>query len=74
MIKIEIYFLLIFLFNIYHVQKKKKNLSIFKRKNLETQMIEVYNEAWKNLKEEMLFLQVENLMKQNFIPTINLGI
>ena len=44
---LRIIFLFILLFLATGCSKKDENLSILKEKNLETQMIEVYNQAYK---------------------------
>ena len=57
--------LLIILF-ILSCSKKEEIVKILEEKNLETQMIEVYNEAMEELKEGMLYMLEKNLVKQNF--------
>ena len=44
--KFNLFYLLIIFFIYFHVQKKMKKYHLLKEKNLETQMIEVYNQAY----------------------------
>ena len=46
--------------------KKEEKTTILKQKNLETQMIEVYNEAMREFEKGMLFMLEKNLVKQNY--------
>jgi outer membrane protein assembly factor BamD len=54
------YFALLFLF------KKEIEKSTINEENLESQMIEAYQEGLKNLEAGDVFLQQKNLMKQKF--------
>ena len=57
--------LFINIFLIFSCSKKDDNVTVLKEKNLEAQMIEVYNQGMKNLRGVMLFMPVRNLMKRN---------
>ena len=52
--------------------KKEEKKTILKQKNLETQMIEVYNDAMKNLRKGMLFM-LKKIRSRIIISTINLA-
>ena len=45
---------------------KDEKISVVKEKNIETQMIEAFEEGYKELENETFYLLRKNLMKLNF--------
>ena len=71
-LKFKYVFLLIFIL-IFSCSKKEKDVSILKEKNLETQMIEIYNEAMEEFEKGDVIFAGKKFNEAELLSTIYLG-
>ena len=63
-IKLKFIYVIIIILT-FSCSKKTEQVTTLKEKNLESQMIEVYNQGMKNLKRDVIYAG-KNLVKQNY--------